>query len=160
MSIGKQFRNFFGGIGKRISRGVNRFGKDASRGLNKFGSDARRGLGQAGRFIAKKALPTLERLGKEAYRTAKVALPIISAIAPQIGVPLGLAIKGVELASGGIGDIRRGAKQVELLADNIGKGNLKGALRRGRQVKATGSELVRKVGRGQELAGQFESSLG
>jgi hypothetical protein len=149
MSIGKQFRNFFGGIGKRISRGVNKFGKDA-----------RRGLGQAGRFLAKQALPTLERLGKDAYRTAKVALPIISAIAPQIGVPLGLAIKGVELASGGVGDIRRGAKQVELLADNIGKGNLAGALRRGRQVKATGSELVRKVGRGQELAGQFESSMG
>ena len=149
MSIGKQFRNFFGGIGKRINRG-----------LNKFGKDARRGLGVAGRFIAKNALPTLERLGKEAYRTAKMALPVISAIAPQIGVPLGLAIKGVELASGGVGDIRRGAKQVELLADNIGKGNLRGALRRGRQVKATGSELVRKVGRGQELAGQFESSMG
>mgnify|MGYP003633826768 FL=1 len=149
MSIGKQFRNFFGGIGKRINRG-----------LNKFGKDARRGLGVAGRFIAKNALPTLERLGKEAYRTAKMALPVISAIAPQIGVPLGLAIKGVELASGGVGDIRRGAKQVELLADNIGKGNLRGALRRGRQVKATGQELVRKVGRGQELAGQFESSMG
>ena len=149
MSIGKQFRNFFGGIGKRINRG-----------LNKFGKDARRGLGVAGRFIAKNALPTLERLGKEAYRTAKMALPVISAIAPQIGVPLGLAIKGVELASGGVGDIRRGAKQVELLADNIGKGNLRGALRRGRQVQATGSELVRKVGRGQELAGQFESSMG
>jgi hypothetical protein len=149
MSIGKQFRNFFGGIGKRISRGVNKFGKDA-----------RRGLGQAGRFLAKRALPTLERLGKSALAGAKMALPIISAIAPQIGVPLGLAIKGAELARGGVGDIRRGAKQVELLADNIGKGNIKGALRRGREAQATGKELVRKVGRGQELAGQFESSLG
>jgi hypothetical protein len=148
MSIGKQFRNFFGGIGKRISRGVN-----------KFGRDARRGLGVAGRFLAKQALPTLERLGKSALAGAKMALPVISAIAPQIGVPLGLAIKGAELARGGVGDIRRGAKQVELLADNIGKGNLAGALRRGRQAQATGQELVRKAERGQELAGRFEASM-
>ena len=144
IDIGKAFRNF----GKGIKRGFDRFGKNARRDFN-----------TAGRFIRKQALPTLERVGKAALKGAKLALPIISAIAPQVGVPLSLAIKGAELAGGGIGDIKRGAKQVELLADNIGKGNIRGAIRRGKQVQATGKELVRKVGRGQELAGQFEASL-
>ena len=146
---------FFSGLGKKIKSGFSKVGRDIKRDFNKVGTFAK----DAGKFIKEEALPNIVNLAKDALKAAKVAAPILSVIAPEVGVPLSIALKVIDLGGKGYGDGKKAVKIAKLLVKDVKAGNVASALKRSKELKDVGESFAGKVEKGSELVGQFEASM-
>jgi hypothetical protein len=147
IDIGKQFRNF---------------GKSVGRGFNKFGRDARRDFNRAGKVIKDKfeAVPkTLEKVFTkvipEAINVLNVIAPAIAVVAPQVGVPLLMALKVIKLAKSGYKDAEKSVSLAKKIIKQAKKGDVAGALASGKELQKTGGQLVDKAEKGGALVGEL-----
>lgn len=146
---------FFTGLGKRIKSGFSKVGKDIKRDFNKVGRFAE----DAGKFIKEETLPDLVNLAKGGLKAVKIAAPILSIIAPEVGVPLSIALNVIDLGGKGFGDGKKAVKIAKLIVKDVKSGNIASALQRSKELKDVGESFAGKVEKGSELVGQFEASM-
>ena len=146
---------FFAGLGKRIKSGVSKVGKDIKRDFGKVGRFAQ----DAGKFIKEEAIPDIVNLAKTALKAAKVAAPILSVVAPEVGIPLSIALKVIDLGGKGYGDGKKAVKIAKLLVKDVKAGNVASALTRAKELEGVGQSFAGKVEKGADLVGQFEAAM-
>ena len=147
IDIAKSFR----GIGKGIKQGFNKFGRDATRDFNKAGKvikDKFQAIPKTLEKVFTKVLP-------DAVKILKVIAPALAVVAPQIGVPLVMALKVIKLGEGGYKDAGESVKLAKKLIKQAKRGDVQGALETGRQLQVTGGKLVDKAERGGEIIGDL-----
>ena len=145
-----------------IAKSFRGIGKGIKKGFNKFGRDARRDFNMAGKVIKDKfqAIPkTLEKVFTkvlpDAVKILKVIAPALAVVAPQIGVPLVMALKVIKLGESGYKDAGESVKLAKKLIKQAKKGDVAGALETGRQLQVTGGKLVDKAEKGGAILGDL-----
>lgn len=145
-----------------IGRAFRQFGKGVGRGFQKFGKGVKQDFQSAGKFIKEKVkeIPkTLEKVFTkvlpDAVKILKVIAPSLAVIAPQIGVPLVMALKVIKLGEGGYKDAGESVKLAKKLIKQAKKGDVAGALATGKQLQVTGGKLVDKAEKSGAIIGDL-----
>jgi hypothetical protein len=147
IDIGKQFRQF----GKGVGRGFQKFGKGVKQDFNMAGKFVKEKLKDIPKTIEKvftKVLP-------DAVKILKVIAPALAVVAPQIGVPLVMALKVIKLGEGGYKDAGESVKLAKKLIKQAKRGDISGALATGKQLQITGGKLVDKAEKGGAIIGDL-----
>ena len=145
-----------------IGRAFRQFGKGVGRGFQKVGKGIKQDFKSAGKAIKKKfeAIPkTIEKIITkvlpEALKVLKVIAPALAVVAPQVGVPLLMALKVIKLGGAGYKDAEASVKLAKKLINQAKKGDVAGALQTGKQLQVTGGKLVDKAEKGGAILGDL-----
>ena len=149
-------------MGIDIGKAFRQFGKGVGRGFEKFGMGVKRDFQSAGKFVKDKfeAIPkTIEKIVTkvlpEAVKILNVIAPALSVVAPQLGVPLLMALKVIKLGGAGFKDAKASVQLAEQLIKQVKKGDVAGALQTGKQLQVTGGKLVDKAEKGGAILGDL-----
>lgn len=106
-----------------LLKGTNRFFRNVGSGFRKFGHQVSSGLKTAGDFVAKKALPVIEKVAKGVATGLTYAAPAIGVLAPEFA-PLAMGAKALATTIGNAAHTgRKVIKSVNEVASGIQSGN-------------------------------------
>ena len=88
---------------KQIGKAFHKIGNKIGAGVNKIGNKIGAGLHTAETFIKEKALPVVEKVAGYAQKGISMAMPVISAIAPEL-TPFAMGASAIA------GKIKQGAQ--------------------------------------------------
>lgn len=145
-----------------IGKQLRQFGKGVGRGFQKVGKVIKKDFQSAGKFVKEKLQDVPKTLEKvftkvlpDAVKILKVIAPALAVVAPQIGVPLVLALKVIKLGEQGVGDTKSSIKLAKKLIKQAKKGDVAGALATGKELQLTAGKLVDKAEKGGAIIGEL-----